>query len=293
MKSPTLATKNSQCRQKEQNHSQHQQLDYIRNQFSPTEADENYYYGTAKREQIYSGRSAISSQDNIILSSLSSHPNQTLRRTQQCFRPQSSLSPSPRLVTKPETGFGTRITDSNEIIYGNNLSKLNIYGSPAIRNTNTRDSDNIVREKKSLRAVVEFENDALRRTGGRAKVSLLNITNSMMNNLKQQQQDLEQQQILHHRSEFDNETSRPSSRRHNDTLKELEGKRETFGEWIDEVDITKNNAQNHAQIMAEVAIHQAHLSKLQQQQQYYMQDDDYNKQYYNDNVQQQQQQQQQ
>ncbi|VDM16876.1 unnamed protein product, partial [Wuchereria bancrofti] len=119
MKSPSLATKNLHYRQKEQNHSQNQQLDYIRNQFSPIEKDENCYYGTAKREQTYSGRSAILSQDNII-SSL--HPNPPLRRTQQYFRPQSSLSP--RLVTKPETGFSTKITDSNEIIYGNNLSKL-------------------------------------------------------------------------------------------------------------------------------------------------------------------------
>uniref|UniRef100_A0A1I8EDA0 Myosin motor domain-containing protein n=1 Tax=Wuchereria bancrofti TaxID=6293 RepID=A0A1I8EDA0_WUCBA len=238
LKSPSLATKNLHYRQKEQNHSQNQQLDYIRNQFSPIETDENCYYGTAKREQTYSGRSAILSQDNII-SSL--HPNPPLRRTQQYFRPQSSLSP--RLVTKPETGFSTKITDSNEIIYGNNLSKLNICASPAIRNANTTNSDNIVREKKSVRAIVEFENDALRRTGGKGK---------------------------------------------------LNGKQETFGEWIDEIDGTKNNVQNHAQIMAEVAIHQAHLSKLQQQQQqqhYYMQDDNYNKQYYYNSVQQQQQQQ--
>ncbi|VDM14970.1 unnamed protein product, partial [Wuchereria bancrofti] len=230
-------------------------------------------------------RSAILSQDNII-SSL--HPNPPLRRTQQYFRPQSSLSP--RLVTKPETGFSTKITDSNEIIYGNNLSKLNICASPAIRNANTTNSDNIVREKKSVRAIVEFENDALRRTGGKGKQQ----QQQQQQLQQQQQQDLEQQQILHHRSEFDNETSRPTSQRHIDTMKELNGKQETFGEWIDEIDGTKNNVQNHAQIMAEVAIHQAHLSKLQQQQQqqhYYMQDDNYNKQYYYNSVQQQQQQQ--
>lgn len=54
----------------------------------------------------------------------------------------------------------------------------NIYGSPAIRNANVcnmTNSDDIVSGKKSLRTIVEFENDALRRIGGKGKVNFLNI----------------------------------------------------------------------------------------------------------------------
>ncbi|VDO60473.1 unnamed protein product [Onchocerca flexuosa] len=177
LKSPPLTIKNLHHKQNEQNQLQPHQLGYPRNQFSPAEADENYYYDTAIQEVPYSGRQHVS---RTITMSSQSHPIPSLRRTQPCLRSQPPLSPSPppRLVTISEKEFSAEITDSNEMISNNNFAKLNIYGNPAVRNVsacNTTSSDDVVQKKKSVRNIIEFENDALKKIGRKEKVILLNL----------------------------------------------------------------------------------------------------------------------
>ncbi|CAG9530060.1 unnamed protein product [Cercopithifilaria johnstoni] len=313
LKSPPLTTKNLHYKQKEQNQLHFHQFDCNKNQFNSIETDKNNFYGTTTRDKTNSGRSAVLSKGNNTSSPSSSYPS--LRRIQPYLRSQTPQSPSPppRLVNIPETEFGTEIIDGREIISNNNCPKLNIYGSAGIRNANvcnTTNSDDIIQRKKLLRTVVEFENDTLKRIGGKGEiiygsspatknVTVSNTINSLKSNKKQQQQQqqqqqrrqyLEQQEMLPYRSESDNESSRTISRRNVEALKEFEGQREILGEWINEMD----EGQNHSQTMEEVAIHQDNLTKFQQKKQqqqrvqYYMQDDDYNKQYYQNNIQQQQ-----
>ncbi|MCP9262373.1 BMA-HUM-4 [Dirofilaria immitis] len=265
LKSPSLATKNFPHKQKEQNRLQSHQLGCPKSQLSPIEPeiDDNYYYGTDVRDMPYSGRQ--------------SHPNPPLRRPLLRSQPPLSPSPPPRLVAVPETEFNTGITGSNEIIPNNNFAKLNIYGSPAIKRIGAHNMTN---------------SDDMNVYGSpiTRNVTISDTTDSLKNNAKQQQYQ-EQQQLIHH-GEFDDEVPKPIPRRHTEAAKELEGQREAFGEWINEMD----GAGNQAQAMAEVALHQTQLLKQQQQQQrrmqYDIQDDDYNKQYYHNNIQQQSQQQQ-
>uniref|UniRef100_A0A915Q1R9 SH3 domain-containing protein n=1 Tax=Setaria digitata TaxID=48799 RepID=A0A915Q1R9_9BILA len=301
LKSPPLTSKNLHYKEKDQNQPESDQLAYNRNQFGPVETDENCYYDTTIREVPHSGKLSGGS-----ITASTAHPNPPLRRTQPYFRSQPPRSPSPlpRLVPIPETEITTGTAGSNEIVSNNSFAKLNIYGSSAIKNANNGSmmhDDEIINGKKSLRTVVELENDGLRRIHG-----------------KHQQ-----------RPEFDDEVPRGTARRHhvqmltesgeeNETspkpaprtiinrmplpihTNKLEGRREAFGEWVMEMDGSKNDKQNQAQTMAEIAAYQDQLSKLQQEQQqqrarYCMQDDNYNKQHYlnNNNTSKQQQQQQQ
>ncbi|KAL3995180.1 hypothetical protein ACH3XW_24750 [Acanthocheilonema viteae] len=286
LRSPPLSIKNLHYNmEKEQNHLQSHELGYIRNQFNPIEIDKNSFYGTATREKPYSGRSAVLSRGNN--TSSPSNPCPSLRRTQPHLRSQpipQSPSPPPRLIKIPETEFGTGTIESREIISNNNYPKLNAYSNSGMRSMNaygSPNSDDIIHGKKSLRAIVEFENDALKNgkeksiygTPTTKSITVSNTINSLKNNKKQQQQQM-------YRSNFDSESSRSISQHHFEALQEFGEQRETLGEWINEMD----EAQSHAQTMAEVAIHHGNLPKAQQQQEqkavvpYFMQNDQQNEQ---------------